>query len=215
VKTESLSINRTIELADCFRLFSACFYPPQDEYAINEDFLSDFCHLLERLLPEARPLLTKLQESFSQSTSDDLILEYARLFIGPFALIAPPYASVYIDKEKRLMGDSTMAVLRFYQEAGLSIDEDMQVPPDHIAIELEFMHYLLAQEAIADEKQEPDQVEHLQTLQADFCNRFLNPWVADFCSAIRKGTESDFYKSLADCLDIFMKIIHLHSRQHS
>lgn len=49
----------------------------------------------------------------------ELEYEFNRLFIGPAPPPAPPYASVYLEKESRLMGETTMAIARFYDALGL------------------------------------------------------------------------------------------------
>ncbi|MFN2356106.1 MAG: molecular chaperone, partial [Desulfopila sp.] len=81
-----------------------------------------------------------MEQAIHESRHQDLLVEYARLFVGPFELLAPPYGSVYLETGRRLMGDSTIAVQHMYTNAGLTLD--VQEAPDHIALELEFMHYL-------------------------------------------------------------------------
>jgi len=35
-------------------------------------------------------------------------------------------------------------------------------------------------------------------------NRYLCPWVFTFCNNLRNGTESEFYRTLANCLENFI-----------
>ena len=81
--------------------------------------------------------------------SDDLLVDYTRLFLGPVDTLAKPYGSVWLGGDAPLMQDSTMAVLQLYEEAGFEIDEDFRELPDHIAAELEFLYLLLFREAEA------------------------------------------------------------------
>ena len=39
---------------------------------------------------------------------EDLYWEYRRLFVGPQAKVAPPWGSVYLDKDQVIFGASTM-----------------------------------------------------------------------------------------------------------
>ncbi|MFW2368369.1 MAG: TorD/DmsD family molecular chaperone, partial [Desulforhopalus sp.] len=100
-------------------------------------------------------------------------------------------------------GKSSINVARLYQEAGLSVD--VKEPPDHIAIELEFMYYLCSKEASAASDNQFEEARQIREQQRYFYFNALRPWSETFCEAIRMGTENGFYKNLADCLDLFLK----------
>ena len=59
--------------------------------------------------------------------------EYAfnRLFVGPQAVPAPPYASVYLEAEPRLMGNAATDMREILQALGLAAPEGQ--PDDFIA----------------------------------------------------------------------------------
>src|SRR3989304_4531298 len=90
---------------DCYRFLSACFCQP-GKNVFQED-------------------------SILKYGNEELLVEYSRLFIGPFGVIAPPYGSVYLDGERRVMGDSTMKVIGMYRDEGLSGPSDATALPDH------------------------------------------------------------------------------------
>ena len=73
-------------------------------------------------------------------------LAHARLFVGPFEIRAPAYASLYLDPERRLMGAVSDEAARFYAQAGLVPGEGPRDAPDHLQTELEFIYYLHYQE---------------------------------------------------------------------
>lgn len=83
-----------------------------------------------------------MQESLEAYAEEELAVEYARLFVGPFGLRAPPYGSVYLDNQRSVMGPSTMETIRCYEDEGLARDDEFNELPDHIVVELEFMYYL-------------------------------------------------------------------------
>lgn len=141
--------------------------------------------------------------ALSELTDEEMKVEHARLFVGPFELLAPPYGSVYLEKGGMLMGDSTMAVQKMYHEAGLSLD--VMEAPDHIALELEFMHYLCLGESTAEAKRQHEEALAFTKRQAEFMNRFLAPWIPAFCDNIRQGSDNHFYVHLADCLESFTR----------
>ena len=194
---------------DCFRLLSACFYPPQKHLYLQEGLFQNLTTALKLVCPDASIFSKKMEEAFLNYPSEDLMVEYARLFVGPYELKAPPYGSVYLDQERRVMGDSTMEVIKIYKEAGLSIDQDFKELPDHIAVELEFMYYLIYQEAEALEKGQSDKALALRETQELFLNRFIKPWVFHFCAKIKESMDSKFYDALANCVSVFIRYSNL------
>ena len=192
---------------DCFRLLSACFYPPEKELYLQECLFQNLTTALRQVCPEAMVFSKKMEEAFLHYSGEDLAVEYARLFVGPYELKAPPYGSVYLDHERRVMGDSTMEVIKIYKEAGLSTDEDFKELPDHVAVELEFIYYLIHQEVEALENSEIDKALSLKETQEVFLNRFLKQWVPRFCAKMKEGTENEFYSALADCVLSFLSYL--------
>ncbi|MBZ2173541.1 molecular chaperone TorD family protein [Nitratidesulfovibrio sp. SRB-5] len=65
--------------------------------------------------------------------------EYAfnRLFVGPMAVPAPPYASAWLETEPRLMGESTMDVRNLYHALGYAVPDEGATPDDHLSFELD------------------------------------------------------------------------------
>lgn len=54
-----------------------------------------------------------------------------RLFIGPWALPAPPWGSVWLDKESVLFGDSTLALREWMRASGIALALERNEPEDH------------------------------------------------------------------------------------
>lgn len=187
-----------IRQSDCYKLLAACFYEPDLILFLEEQVCLNLASLLKEAVPEAEASALNMQEAVAETDARELLVDYARLFVGPFELLAPPYGSVYLEGKSRVMGDSTMAVLEKYQEEGLTVD--IKEPPDHIAFELEFLHYLTALEADAVEKGESEKQHRFAKVKKEFLSNFLAPWVPLFCEKIRRGSTNSFYKNLADCL---------------
>jgi TorA maturation chaperone TorD len=139
--------DKTLQRGDCFKLMAACFYEPDKQLFIEEKLGEKLEQLLDQLAPNCVPAVRQMKNALKQLEQEQLSIDHAALFVGPFELIAAPYGSVYIEKKRTVMGDSTINVAQFYQDAGLSVD--IKEPPDHIAIELEFLHYLCSKEAAA------------------------------------------------------------------
>lgn len=191
--------------ADCYRFFAACFYQPGKDVFIQEGLFKSLAASLNIVSQEASVIASKLEEAFSGYEEEEITVDYAKLFVGPNELIAPPYGSVYLDKERRVMGDSTMEVIAMYKEAGLSMDNEFTDVPDHIAAELEFMYYLIFKEIEALEGSDIDKASALMKMQEVFMNKFLGRWIIPFCKRIQEGTENRFYNRLAVCIVEFIR----------
>lgn len=195
-------INKTIQRGDCFKLLAACFYEPDRALFLEEQVGKNICLLFENLVPEGVRPARQMQGIIEELTQEQMSIDHAALFVGPFELLAPPYGSVYIEKKRTVMGETSVIAKRYYQEAELSVD--IKEPPDHIVIELEFMYYLCSKEASASQNGQHAESDHFREQQVRFFHQAIKPWVGDFCAAIQAGTENAFYKSLAECLDSFL-----------
>ena len=119
---------------------------------------------------------------------------FAQLFVGPFELDAPPYASLYLDPEQRLMGPVSLAVADLYADAGLA--PSTEVPrdaPDHVGHELEFMYFLVFE---AVESGEPIWMERA----ARFWNTHLGDWLPQFAEAVITARRHPLYDALGQLL---------------
>jgi len=189
---------------DCFRLLAACFYKPLKEIFLQEKVFQNLTSLLEQVCPDAAPFSNQMGESILKYSDEELLVEYAKLFVGPYELKAPPYGSIYLDDGRRVMGDSTIEVARMYQESGLIMDENFKELPDHIAVELEFMYFLTHKKVNVLEKSESDTALVFQEIRDVFLNKYLRTWALEFCQKINTHTDNAFYAALANCLSTFL-----------
>jgi len=198
--TKNRNITATRE--DVYRLLAACYYPPTAAL-LEESCCASLAELLENIVPDAAHHAG--DAVITVGTDLDLLLvEHARLFIGPFQLIAPPYGSIYLDEAKTVMGDSTARVAAFYHACGLHLADDFHELPDHFAVELEFMSYLAFKQREAETAGNPDEVTRFSNLQKEFLDRFLIPWLGPFTSAIITDGEAPFYRAIAKCTAAFI-----------
>jgi len=149
----------------------------------------------------------------------DLKKEYLRLFVGPGHVKCPPYESIYRQDrpplEKGLvMGPSTADVRRRYAEADLVLAKNFNDLPDHIAVEMEFMHFLCAEELRALEEGNLQESTRRREMQLEFLREHLKPWVDRFAECILRSTSSSFHKSAAILLKTFVKSESEHFEGH-
>jgi TorA maturation chaperone TorD len=188
---------------DIYRLLAACYYSPTPAL-LEEDCCAALATLLAGVLPAAAQDAAAAANAAGNITLEALAVEHARLFIGPFQLVVPPYGSIYLDEAKTVMGDSTAKVAAFYRACGLHLAADFHELPDHFAVELEFMSYLAFKQREAEVSDNKAEVTRLVSLQREFLARFLLPWLAPFTSAIITDGEAPFYQAMARCTAAFI-----------
>ena len=129
-------------------------------------------------------LLTTPAPPAALSSAMDLETAYTALFINRLGgAAAPPYGSVYLDGDERLMGATTRQVAEAYRAEGLSLEGSGE-PADFLPTELEFLYYLVEQEEQALGRCDSAAARHSLAKQSSFCQLFLHPWVTVFCDRI-------------------------------
>ena len=197
-------ILRSKSRGECYKFLAICFQLPQKELFLNENLPANLTRALKHVCPDAAEYSTRMGQALSQYSDEELSVEYAKLFVGPFELKAPPYGSVYIDDGRRVMGDSTLKILKTYQQSGLTIKDDFKELPDHITVELEFMYYLIFKELEFLEKSQFESANDIIKRQGIFLNEFLGQWIPPFRAKIIEGTGNAFYRLLGDCVFSFV-----------
>lgn len=93
--------------------------------------------------------------------------EFNRLFVGPTKLQAAPYSSVYNDPDSVLMGKGTQQVKEVLNALDLNIENENQIPEDHISYEIELCLLLV------DNSQQNDNQKLLHRFVTDHVNLWL------------------------------------------
>ncbi len=124
-----------------------------------------------------------------------LKVDYSRLFVGPFRLLAPPYGSTYLEGDRKLIGDSTMDVSDWYRVEGL--DSGLMDAADHVIAELEFMYFLIFKEIEAIKNSDFTGAADYVQKQRIFLDTHLGCWASEFTDNIEEYAQTEFYKKLA------------------
>lgn len=149
------------------------------------------------------------QRELPPPSFEDLNREYLKLFVGPGHIQCPPYEAVYRKERPTLqrglvMGPSTADVRRRYGEANLNLSEKFTDLPDHIAAEMEFMHYLCTEESKLTEQGHLHESEARSKMQRGFFKEHLKPWAETFADCVLRSTDSTFYKAAARLMKAFV-----------
>ncbi len=138
---------------------------------------------------------------------EELQTAYTGLFVNRFGGVpASPYGSVYLEKEPRVMGQSTLAVANTYTSAGLSLEQSNE-PADYLPTELEFLYYLTEGEERSLEEKTKAKTKEWIASQADFFHILFYPWITQFCQKLADTERAHpFYLWAADLLGRFAEM---------
>ena len=113
----------------------------------------------------------------------DVEFAFNKLFVGPQAVLAPPFASVYLESEPHVMGETTLMVRRLYQTVGLVSPWQGQIPDDHISLELDACLYMRSGLLKSGSEQ-------LGDIYSYFLNAHMARWIPAFLAKINDAKAS-------------------------
>lgn len=185
-------LEEVCQRADNYKFLSDCYYLPDEELLqkVADVTQTDSCF---GELSLSVPPLAKLES---------LKIDFSRLFVGPYKLLAPPYGSVYLEDGK-LIGDSTIDVKEWYENEGLDIV--IKDAPDHISMELEFMYFLITKQIEAIKDSNLQQVQSYLQKQSSFLQTHLAMWLPGFAGNVQQNAETDFYVQLSGLTNNFVQ----------
>lgn len=146
-----------------------------------------------------------IQDAQVKEIREEMKPEYARLFLGPKQLVAPPYESVYRSCNRQMYGDETEHVRMFYENAGMMMQKKAKLPEDFIGIELEFMYWMSHRMYQALEQGQEEQAVKMAIYQYEFLIQHMIEWIPDFSKDIIEGTSMEYFKVSAAYLNEFIQ----------
>jgi len=150
-------------------------------------------------LPCELPTLEALVQEWRLKDRDELKREYSGLFeVGSNGPPVPIREDLHRQQPAGLRED----IVRFYDFFGYGLEEKFAWAPDHLSVELEFMHFLCFQEADAFVN-EGDALS-AQLAQIDFAERHLVSWVSELAAKIIELQPDAFYGKLIAVMSEFL-----------
>lgn len=191
--------------ANVYGILALAFSPPRMESGKLCEAILQAHHSLS---PNDEP--TPKEHNGQDLSAAQLSKEYLRLFVGPGRVPCPPYESVHrqdrpILEKGLVMGPSTADVRHRYAKADLVLPKNFTDLPDHIAVEMEFMHFLCSEELKSIQQGYPQESTKRRKMEQEFLKEHLEPWVERFADCVLKSTNSSFYRSAAGLLKAFVK----------
>ena len=177
----------TSQDAELYLSFAGIFHRPQPEISQHLEELIDLWVDEIGVSEDKLETLRRFCADFppGESRLNALWEHYIPLF-ETGKVEAPPYASVYLGDEGRVMGKETFAVQDFYRMAGYEIGKEKPEIADHLAVELEFLA-LLARDGESE-------------LIAEFKRKHFFPFLRHILPRIRE-TRRPVYSVAAELLE--------------
>ncbi|WP_347116184.1 Tat proofreading chaperone DmsD [Leclercia sp. S52] len=126
--------------------------------------------------------LVPIADALRQQADESLPDAWQRLFIGPWALPAPPWGSVWLDRESVLFGDSTLALRQWMRDNGIAFEMAQNEPEDRFGTLLLLAAWL----AETGRNAERDQLLAWHLL----------PWSTRFLAVFVENADHPFYQAL-------------------
>ena len=163
---------------------------------------------LLRLLPsdgEGRALGETLAGmAAAEEPHEDREAEFVRLFQHSAGLpCAHPYESVYA--HGRMAAPEVIKPLEaIFRDAGLTLQDDLHMPLDHIGLELEALSYFLA--GMAEAKPGEGEERKWRSLASRLIQDHLLPFSKAFVGKLHEAKPGPYFKGAAEALSILMSL---------
>lgn len=180
------------DLAIVCKLFGTLFYYQP----------SDFEHLPINTYLDHDDVETPITEvsqaldAFKFSDRNELQAEHERLFSMRESMPAPPWSSMYLDKESILFGQSNKHYCDFIEHCGLGLRENAQDPEDHLGLMLIVLGMLI------DDGQE----QHVKELLGEY----LSTWTPFYFARLHAVSPDSAYSKLATQVTLLLDILRKH-----
>lgn len=128
--------------------------------------------------------------------------DYTRMCFASKPRLVYLFESVY--REGKLYDESTFQIARLYYDAGLKVEEVFRLPPDHIAVELEFMAFLAFKETEGIRTDDEKIRGYAVDLQKRTLEEHLRVFALTLAESLGKHAHANFYRTVAGILTFFL-----------
>jgi len=203
VVAEPSAADRALRRSAVYRFLSVALRPPDEGLAAVIADAGVHAALREASRAAGEGITAPIQAALSHFTGaapGTLTDEFDRVFGHQVGHDCPPYEAQYTAGEIFQQTQCIADVAGFYRAFGLDVGDEAHERPDHLSLELEFMHALAYREAYARVHHGPADVELLTDAQRTFLRDHLARWVPTFSRLVTRKTDGP-YGALAALLE--------------
>lgn len=171
------------------RILGALFYysPQRPEVSALLDSLPGLPALYPWLDAQR---IARLSEYWPRPDAGAFAWQFSVLFEGQGEMVAPPWGSVYLERDNLLMGETTAGYRTFLHAQGIAFSGPQKEPEDQFGLMLLACSALIEQENHAAAR--------------TLLERWLLPWAPQYLSLLQRNEFSPFYAQLAEVTALFL-----------
>ncbi|PMO39100.1 dimethylsulfoxide reductase [Vibrio splendidus] len=144
-------------------------------------------------LVESKVLSEECLQALRSEDEDALSAESSRLFEGVGDMPAPPWGSVYLDKDRVVFGASTVKYRQFLELNQIELDTGLREPEDQFGLMLFAHAYLLENNNIDS--------------ACELLGSHLLTWSSVYLEKLNTASELSFYKKLSTDVIYWLKYL--------
>ncbi|MFA3779785.1 molecular chaperone [Yersinia sp. 1652 StPb PI] len=181
------------------RILGACFYYPPQSNTVQR--LWPLLPQIAEIFPWPNPAkIARYCQQMPSIQPEQLEYDFSILFEGQGEMPAPPWGSVYLDKENILMGASTLQYRQFLSTFGLVNQSAIREPEDQFGLMLLAWVHLIEQQPTT---KPPSDKAALALL-----TEHLLPWAYRYLELVTNSqTEHQVYPLLAKIAECYLKTL--------
>ncbi|GAM71809.1 oxidoreductase component of anaerobic dehydrogenases [Vibrio sp. JCM 19236] len=123
------------------------------------------------------------ESALISDSEESLNHEFQTLFSGIGTMPAPPWGSVYLDKDRVIFGHSTVDYRQFLHRHDVDMDTGTREPEDQFGLMLMAYSYLLEMNKVK--------------AAIELLEKHLLPWAIDYLELLSNSTDIKYFKLLA------------------
>jgi len=136
----------------------------------------------------AEEILNLLREG--QLDWEEIQIDYTSLFINSFPQAkAHAFAGWYLG-DKEYYGAQEAITREFYNNYGVILDENTNLPADHILVQTDFIAMMI------EEYVDKGDIKYLEAI-SEFCNQHMKLWLEPFLYACELHAQTQYYRVIA------------------
>ncbi len=212
----AIEINESVEgllaASQVYQFLSTCLLEPNKkalEMLNNEEYMAEVKSCISVSgNSEMLGVFESLQKALEGNDVENLEWGYRATFGGAtVAMDCPPYEMYYSGSQIWQQTQDLADISGMYKAYGIEMEEDTTTTRwDHVAVELEFLHFLTYKLAYSVENHTEEQQENCLSGKKKFLYAHIGRWIKAFSTSVIKKTPEDFYRHAATLASLFIHI---------
>lgn len=209
---ENGKVGNLLATSQVYQFLSMCLFEPEKnilELLNNRDYMDEVESCLGEVgNVELSERFRNIKKELQESGVDSLAKGYRDTFgNATVAMDCPPYEMYFSGSHIYQQTQELADISGFYKAFGVEVSRDDTTNRwDHIAVELEFLHFLTYKLAYAIENHGDKEQESCLAAKKKFLNNHIGRWVKAFSNAVEKKSPVRFLREIADMVDEFIHL---------